>query len=111
MAARYELFKGVKGQFYFRLIAGNGEQILQSEGYVSKQGAQNGINSVRVNSPLDARYERKESLNHQYYFVLRSGGNWEVIGVSETYTTPNARETGIASVKANGPVAPIIDLT
>lgn len=110
MAARYELFKGNDDQFYFRLIAANGEQIIRSEGYVSKQGAQNGINSVRVNSPLDARYERKDSLNYQYYFVLK-GGNWEVIGVSQMYTTRDGRETGITSVKANGPVAPVHDLT
>jgi len=110
MAARYELFKGTDKQFYFRLIAENGEQILRSEGYVSKQGAQNGINSVRVNSPLDGQYEREVATNDKYYFVLK-GGNWEVIGVSQMYTTREARETGIASVKANGPHAPVHDLT
>ncbi|WPZ01544.1 YegP family protein [Idiomarina sp. OXR-189] len=110
MAARYELFKGIDKQFYFRLIAVNGEQILRSEGYVSKQGAKNGISSVKVNSPLDEQYERKTSTNDQYYFVLK-GGNWEIIGVSQMYTTRDARETGIASVKANGPDAPTHDLT
>ncbi len=110
MAARYELFKGIDKQFYFRLIAANGEQILRSEGYVSKQGAKNGISSVKVNSPLDGQYEREVATNDKYYFVLK-GGNWEVIGVSQMYTTRDARETGIASVKANGPDAPTHDLT
>jgi hypothetical protein len=110
MAARYELFKGIDKQFYFRLIAANGEQILRSEGYVSKQGAKNGISSVKVNSPLDGQYEREVATNDKYYFVLK-GGNWEIIGVSQMYTTRDARETGIASVKANGPDAPTHDLT
>ena len=110
MAARYELFKGIDKQFYFRLIAENGEQILRSEGYVSKQGAKNGISSVKVNSPLDGQYEREVATNDKYYFVLK-GGNWEIIGVSQMYTTRDARETGIASVKANGPDAPTHDLT
>jgi len=110
MAARYELFKGVNGQFYFRLIAENGEQILQSEGYVSKQGVQNGISSVRANSPHDNRYEKRASSNDNYYFALKSG-NREIIGMSQMYTTAQARDKGIASVKTNGPVAPTIDLT
>lgn len=110
MAARYELFNGANSQFYFRLLAENGEQILRSEGYVSKQGAQNAISSVRANSPHDNRYEKRTSSNDNYYFVLKSG-NREIIGMSQMYTTAQARDKGIASVKANGPVAPIIDLT
>ncbi|TDP30771.1 hypothetical protein DEU29_11554 [Idiomarina aquatica] len=110
MAARYELFEGIDEQFYFRLIAANGETILRSEGYVAKQGAENGISSVRANSPHDNRYEKRISSNDKYYFVLKSG-NWEIIGMSQMYTTVQARDKGIASVKANGPVAPIIDLT
>lgn len=37
--------------------------------------------------------------------------NGQVIGTSETYSSPSARETGIASVKANGPTAPVDDQT
>ncbi|MGH8031093.1 MAG: YegP family protein [Luteimonas sp.] len=32
-------------------------------------------------------------------------------GTSETYSTTAAREAGIASVKTNGPVAPIVGQT
>ena len=39
-----------KGEFRFRLKAGNGEIILASEGYVSKDGCKNGIASVRKNA-------------------------------------------------------------
>ncbi len=45
------LSKDKKGEFRFVLKAGNGEIIAMSEGYASKSGAQNGIESVRKNAP------------------------------------------------------------
>lgn len=45
--AKYELFKGTNGLFYFRLKAENGEKIAQSEGYSTKQAALNGISAVK----------------------------------------------------------------
>jgi len=38
--------------YYFVLYASNGEPIATSEMYASKQGAQNGIRSVKENAPL-----------------------------------------------------------
>jgi uncharacterized protein YegP (UPF0339 family) len=51
MAGKFELYKDRSGQFRFRLKAGNGEIIATSEAYVSKAGAQNGIESVKTNAP------------------------------------------------------------
>jgi len=45
--SKFEIFKGKNLQYYFRLKAANGEIVATSEGYISKQGAQNGINAVR----------------------------------------------------------------
>jgi uncharacterized protein len=50
--AKFEIFKGTNGKYYFRLKASNGEIIAQSEGYSSKQGAQDGIASVKKNAPI-----------------------------------------------------------
>lgn len=109
MAARYILSRsGV--QFRFVLKAGNNETILTSELYTTKQNAVNGIESVRVNSPLDARYERKIAANGQPMFNLKAA-NGERIGTSETYSSAQARDVGIQSVKNNGPIAPIDDQT
>ena len=47
---KFELFKDKKGEYRFRLKDGNGEIILASEGYVSKDGCKNGIASVRKNA-------------------------------------------------------------
>lgn len=110
MAGKFELKRSKSDQFYFNLLAGNGEPILTSETYVSKSGAEGGINSVRSNAPYDANYERKKATNDQFYFVLKAS-NGQTIGKSELYKTSAGMETGIQSVKNNAPSAPTVDLT
>lgn len=110
MAGTFELKKASNGEYYFRLLAGNREPILRSEMYVSKASAENGIASVKTNAPLDERYERKNASNGQPMFNLKAA-NSQVIGTSETYSSTAARETGIASVKANAPGATTDDQT
>lgn len=36
---RAELYQGADGQWYYRVLAGNGEVIADSEGYVAKRDA------------------------------------------------------------------------
>ena len=50
MAGKFELYQDGKGEYRFRLKAGNGEIIAVGEGYKSKAGALNGIESVRSNA-------------------------------------------------------------
>ena len=50
--AKFELFKGENGNYFFRLKAENGEIIARSEGYTNKQGAQNGIAAVKRCAPV-----------------------------------------------------------
>lgn len=50
MAGKFELYTDKSGEYRFRLKAGNGEVIAVSEGYSSKSGALNGIDSVRRNA-------------------------------------------------------------
>lgn len=110
MAAKFEIKKGSSGKYRFNLKAGNGEVILSSETYESKQGAERGIESVKTNAPNDSRYERKEASNSQPYFILKAA-NGEPIGRSETYSSKSAMENGIESVKKNAPSANVEDLT
>ncbi len=107
---KFVLFTGEDNQYYFRLQAANGEPILQSEGYKTKAGADNGIESVKENATKEERYVREQSKDGQYYFNLRAA-NHEIIGVSEMYTTTAARDNGIAAVKDDAPGAPIDDRT
>lgn len=110
MAAKFEIKKGSSGKYRFNLKAGNGEIILSSETYESKNGAEKGVESVKTNAPDDARYERKTASNGQPFFVLKAA-NGEPIGRSETYSSSSAMEGGIESVKRNAPTATVEDLT
>ncbi|MGH8080415.1 MAG: YegP family protein [Lysobacter sp.] len=110
MAGKYVISKQTDGQYRFALKAGNGEKILNSESYPAKASCLNGIESVRTNSPDDARYERKTAKDQSPYFVLKAA-NHQVIGTSEMYSSAAARDNGIASVKLNGPTATIEDTT
>ncbi|MEQ9187717.1 MAG: multiubiquitin domain-containing protein [Cryomorphaceae bacterium] len=101
MKGYFTLFTGSDAQFYFNLKAGNNEIILQSEGYTSEQGALNGIQSVQSNCGDDDNYERKVAKDGSPYFVLKAQ-NGEPIGKSEMYSSTQAMENGIDSVKSNG---------
>jgi len=50
--AKFEINKDTAGEFRFKLVAVNGETIAVSEGYTAKEGALNGIESVRLNAPV-----------------------------------------------------------
>ena len=110
MAGKFELNSSSNGKFFFNLKAANGQVILSSEMYDSRGGAENGIESVRNNSGDEARYERRTSSKGDPYFVLKAA-NGQEIGRSEMYSSPQAMENGIESVKTNGPGAPITDTT
>jgi len=107
---KFIITKRKNNEYQFNLKAGNGQVILTSQGYATKSGCKNGIESVKTNSPFDSRYERMTSSNSQNYFNLKAG-NGEIIGTSEMYTTSTARDNGIESVKSNAPEAEIIDET
>ncbi len=110
MSGKFEITKSKNDKFLFNLKAGNGEIILTSQLYEAKTSAQQGIDSVRANAPLDERYERSTAASGQPYFNLKAA-NGQVIGRSETYSSTSAMEGGIASVKKNAPDAKVVDLT
>ena len=96
----------VNGDYQFNLRAVNGQVILTSQGYSSKQACEVGIASVKSNAPIDRQYHRLEAKDGSPYFNLVAG-NGEIIGTSEMYSSTSARENGIESVKSNAPDAPI----
>lgn len=108
MSGHYEISSNDKGQFSFVLKASNGQVILRSQMYESKGAAQTGIGSVQTNSPLDERYELSVASDGRPYFNLHAG-NRQVIGTSQMYSSDDARATGIASVKTNGPSTDVRD--
>ena len=95
-------------QYMFNLqSSGNGEVVLTSERYTTKQNAEAGIASVKANAPYDARYQRLTASNGSPYFTL-TATNGPVIGL---YSSTTARDNGITWVKTYAPSAPTVDLT
>ncbi|MGW4534253.1 YegP family protein [Nocardia sp. NPDC004340] len=50
MSGKFELFADAADKFRWRLKAGNGEVIAQSQAYASKDAAKKGIASVQTNA-------------------------------------------------------------
>lgn len=110
MAGCYELKLAKNGEFFFNLLAANGQNILKSEMYKTRASAENGIASVQTNCGEDGQYECKESTNGKAYFVLKAK-NHQVIGQSQMYESDSGCQNGIDSCKENGKSETIKDLT
>lgn len=105
MASSFELYKDKAGKFRFRLKATNGQIILASQGYVSKAGAMNGIQSIQNNcSDPDCFDVKTTKAGHRFNLVARNG---KVVGTSESYKTPAACTNGIKSIQKNAPKAAV----
>jgi uncharacterized protein len=85
-------------QFYFRLVAGNEQTVLTSEGYARKASAENGIASVVANGGSEAAYDVREAADGRSYFVL-TAANHQVIGQSQLYASKYNAQRGIRSVR------------
>ncbi len=97
----YKMFIGKDKQWWFNLKAGNHEIILQSEGYKTKEGVLNGINSVRENCVDDSNFVRSVAKDGSPFFTLKAK-NGEPIGRSEMFSSTQMRDKSIESVKKNG---------
>ena len=109
MAGKFECYKDKAGEFRFRLKAANGNTILSSEGYKSKSGCNNGIESVRKNSQDPDRFVKKETATGKFRFAL-TAKNTQTIGTSQNYASESGRNNGIKSVANNAPDAAVVDL-
>ena len=110
MPAKFEIYKDKAGEFRFRLKAGNGENILASEGYKAKSSCKNGIESVRKNSADDKRFEVSKTKAGKYKFNLKST-NGQVVGTSQSYSTESACTNGVKCVKKDAPKATVDDIS
>ena len=98
------------GEYQFNLKATNGQVILTSEGYTTKAACMNGIESVKKNCQVEARFEKKVASNGKPFFNLKAT-NGQIIGSSQMYATEKNMLNGLASVQKNAPEAEVVDLT
>lgn len=86
----------------FNITARNGQVILEGDTFFTKRGRKRGMLSVAVNSQLDSRFKRLVTDDGiSFYFVLLNAKNKAIGNSSQLYTSIQAMEKGIASVKHN----------
>ncbi len=107
----------------FDLKATNGEVILTSEVYSSKESCLKGVRSVAKNAAVGAvedqtveNFEKQKCPKFEIYTDKRGefrfrlkATNGQIIGVSEGYTTMRNCKNGVESVKKNAPEAPVVE--
>lgn len=54
---KFYVSKNSKGEWYLKLVSSNGNTIIWSEGYSSKQGAVDAVNLVKTYGPNAPIYE------------------------------------------------------
>lgn len=106
--ATFVISKTTDGQFQFVLRATNNEPILTSERYTARHNAVSGVEAARLSSAHADRFEERESSRYEPYFVLK-GGNREILGTSEMYSSEAKRDQGIDAVRRHAPGAEVVD--
>lgn len=91
----------------FNLHAGNGQIVLTSERYAGRDGALNGIASIKQNAASDARYAFSDD---GLRFSVKAA-NGQVIGTSQAYATAAAAQEGTQAVKRAAAEALVDDQT
>lgn len=94
----FQIFKDRRGEFRYRLIASNGQTVLVGEAHVGRSGVKRGIESVKWNSYLPARFETYIDKVGKHRFRLKAR-NGRTIGVGESYSSRKNVNRGIKSVQ------------
>jgi len=109
-ASRYQVVEADSGEFYFNLVATNGQVIGTSEMYASKSNAQKGVEAVigalanATSAAAEAggpRFETFKGADKKTYFRLRAE-NGQIVLQSQGYSSKSGAEGGIDSVSENG---------
>jgi uncharacterized protein len=98
-SANFETFQGLDGRFYFHLVAGNGANVLRSQGYTALASAENGVSSVLDNGNDKRNFEVLEASDGSFYFNVKAA-NGAIVGTSQLYTAKSSAERGARSVQA-----------
>jgi uncharacterized protein len=98
-SAYFETFQALDGRYYFNLMAGNGENVLRSQGYTTLASAEKGADSVLANGGSADSFELVQASNGDWYFRLKAA-NGAVIGTSELYASKSNAQRGARTVRA-----------
>lgn len=92
---KYEIYPEA-GLFKYRLKASNGEILLVSNGYLSREGAAVGIETLKKNIPLNM-FEIVTDKNGYSQYRLFTANRSRVVAYGEFYDSDSQAESAIAS--------------
>lgn len=98
-SAQFETFQGLDGQYYFNLVAANGQTTLRSEGYKTLAAAKKGIAAVVTAGASSKNFEVKLASNGDYYFTLKAANN-EIVGMSQLYASKSSATRGASTSRS-----------
>ena len=76
----FKITQNKMGEYLFSLYAGNGQEILYSEPYMTKAGCENAIESTRRNSLREDAFQKKKDYFQRKVLLLvkstKRTNNW-----------------------------------
>jgi uncharacterized protein YegP (UPF0339 family) len=110
----FDLQQAKNGEYYFDLLAANGEVVGTSELYTTKSSAVKAIHAVAkvisasleiAGAPIEnPNFVSFKGIDGKFYFHLRAS-NGQIVLHSQGYASEKGAQSGIASVEANGATA------
>ncbi len=107
MTAHFDL-KRISTRFKFHFRSSEGETILASALYSSKQEAERGMVEARGHAAINDNYDRRVSALGEPFFAL-TYADGKVLALSEMFPSRASMETAIAFVKQHAVNAPVED--
>lgn len=96
--------------FVFVIKANNGKAILSSEGYSSKSGVLNSMETVKKSSQSKINFEQETASNGKYFLNLK-GCKWPHYWHRQMNDSTDCMINGLAAVLKNSQNAGILDKT
>ena len=109
---KFEIYKGKKDDFRWRLKAGNGATLATGgQGYKAKADAKNGIASVqKAAANPKANFEFYEDNKKEHRWRLKATNGQVIASSSEGYKDKADAEKAVDSVKAGAPKAEVVEV-
>jgi len=95
--------------FSFAFLDAADKTLVRSENYAAKKSCLNGVESVKKNSQIDARYVLCESQNGKFYFNLKAS-NGQIVATSSMFASEADRQVAISILKENADTMSVEDL-
>ncbi|HHB79249.1 MAG TPA: DUF1508 domain-containing protein, partial [Saprospiraceae bacterium] len=95
----HTFFRGDREEYFFAFNSPDGKTYLRSEGYTTEKARDNGIESVKKNAPIEARWTTGTAMNDKYHYYALKAGNHQEIARSCYYSSKEEMEEAFSWVR------------